>query len=258
MFAALLVLSAVTASTSSARPAGEPLFDTSPDLDLALTAGGLLGTAALYVEGPLLVKPTCPCAPRSVNGFDRGVIGERSGAADLASTGTVALLMVAPLAIDAWLLGGVHGVFLDDALVFGEVLALNAVAVSLVKTAVQRPLPLSYSGDPRFVHSPSGYRSFYSGHTSTAFAAATFGALLLERRGVPGAVVWPAALVLAGSVGLERLEAGRHFPSDVLVGAAAGALVAIVVAKTHEHHAKVALSVVPTTDGAAAGVSGRF
>ncbi|MBI1404004.1 MAG: phosphatase PAP2 family protein [Porphyrobacter sp.] len=62
----------------------------------------------------------------------------------------------------------------------------------------------------------SGNDSFPSGHTATAFAAATS---ILERRG-PGEGV--PALALASLVGLARVEADKHHWYDVLAGAAIG------------------------------------
>lgn len=63
--------------------------------------------------------------------------------------------------------------------------------------------------------------SFPSGHAATAAAGATILAYLLGRWAVPLAV-------LAVAVGFSRIYIGVHYPSDVLVGAAIGAAVALV------------------------------
>lgn len=62
----------------------------------------------------------------------------------------------------------------------------------------------------------SGNDSFPSGHTATAFAAATS---ILERRG-PGEGI--PALAVASLVGLARVEADKHHWYDVVAGAAVG------------------------------------
>lgn len=62
----------------------------------------------------------------------------------------------------------------------------------------------------------SGNDSFPSGHTATAFAAATS---ILERRGAGEGI---PALALASLVGLARVEADKHHWYDVLAGAAIG------------------------------------
>lgn len=62
----------------------------------------------------------------------------------------------------------------------------------------------------------SDRRSFPSGHTSTAFAAATS---ILERRGVEEGI---PALAVAGMVGVGRVQARKHYWGDVLADAAIG------------------------------------
>ena len=59
--------------------------------------------------------------------------------------------------------------------------------------------------------------SFPSGHSATAFAAATVLALALRSGRVTAAL-----FVLAAAVGYSRLYVGVHFPLDVLAGAALG------------------------------------
>ncbi len=62
----------------------------------------------------------------------------------------------------------------------------------------------------------SGNDSFPSGHTATAFAAATS---ILERRGPAEGI---PALALASFVGLARVQADKHHWYDVVAGAAIG------------------------------------
>jgi undecaprenyl-diphosphatase len=58
--------------------------------------------------------------------------------------------------------------------------------------------------------------SFPSGHSATAFAAATAVAILCPRLRVP-------VLAIAAAVGLSRLYLRVHFPLDVVAGAVLGA-----------------------------------
>jgi undecaprenyl-diphosphatase len=68
--------------------------------------------------------------------------------------------------------------------------------------------------------------SFPSGHSATAFAAATAVAILCPRLRIP-------ALAIAAAVGLSRIYLRVHFPLDVvagaLLGAGVGALCAFVL-----------------------------
>lgn len=71
-------------------------------------------------------------------------------------------------------------------------------------------------------------RSMPSGHTSAAFALATSYILYSWPRTenkVPALLAGAAAV----SVGVLRVVSARHFPSDVVVGAAVGTLSGIVV-----------------------------
>jgi len=71
----------------------------------------------------------------------------------------------------------------------------------------------------------SGNHSFPSGHSSTSFSAARLANRNLDSVAMP---VWTrttlkaANITLAGSVAWARVEARRHYPSDVLAGAALG------------------------------------
>lgn len=105
----------------------------------------------------------------------------------------------------------------DEAWVQGEAFALTFGVTFGLKTAVQRLRPLG----------SSERSSFPSGHTSIAFCAAT----LISREQGP-AIAIPAYL-LAGLTGFSRVEAGRHFPSDVVAGAAIGTLSALVIDALH-------------------------
>lgn len=91
----------------------------------------------------------------------------------------------------------------------------------LLKPLVDRPRPwLMVEGLLPLVNEPDP-RSFPSGHTSAAFAAATAFAWSMpkEWKTWTWAVLAPAVLM-----GLSRLYVGVHYPSDVLAGALVGAL----------------------------------
>ena len=69
------------------------------------------------------------------------------------------------------------------------------------------------------------YGSFYSGHASTAFATAVFTGIWFSET-YPGSQwipwVWAGSLSAATAVAVLRVAAGKHFPTDVIAGAAAG------------------------------------
>ncbi len=114
-----------------------------------------------------------------------------------------------------------------DALVVAEAAALAADLNQLVKFAAGRERPFVHYGsfaDPGRPHDPDDDLSFYSGHTSLAFALATAAGTVSTMRGYRSAPwVWGVGLSLAAAAGYLRVASDMHYLSDVLVGAAAGA-----------------------------------
>jgi undecaprenyl-diphosphatase len=97
-----------------------------------------------------------------------------------------------------------------------------SLLVTLIKGAVDRARPVA--ADPTLtalVPTPDN-PSFPSGHTATAFAAATVLALFHPR------LRWPA-LALAAVVGLSRVYLGVHFWADVVVGAVFGVVIGVAM-----------------------------
>jgi len=74
---------------------------------------------------------------------------------------------------------------------------------------------------------------FYSGHTSTAFAALSVEAQTISAWHGGAPWLWSAVVVIGGSVAVERVLAGYHFPTDVLVGAEVGTATGLTVSWLH-------------------------
>lgn len=241
----------LAALPAPAFAAGGEVYALRPEVDVPVAAVSALAIVIPTAFARDLIRERCPCDPSEVNAFDRGAIGNHSGLADVASDVTaVAAILVPPLA-DLVDLGPVRP-FWQDAAVFAETLLVNGALTELAKVTVQRPLPRTYAGDPGLLRDPGGYRSFYSGHTSTTFAALGAAAFTIRER--YGERVWPwiGVGIVGASVGVERVAAGRHFPSDVLVGAAAGLAVGVAVPWLHARLAPHRLALVP---GPANGVA---
>jgi membrane-associated phospholipid phosphatase len=104
-------------------------------------------------------------------------------------------------------------------------IALPGLVVTIVKRIVGRARPL-VAGDDAFLYKfflwRVEYASFPSGHATTAFAAAVaFGVLWPRLR----PLLWTYAIVIA----LSRVIVTAHHPSDVVAGAIAGAIGALLV-----------------------------
>ncbi|MFF9765236.1 phosphatase PAP2 family protein [Streptomyces sp. NPDC014636] len=99
------------------------------------------------------------------------------------------------------------------------------ISNGVCKQLVDRPRPPKEWIPHEEVHDRPDSSSFPSGHTAAALA---FTAAV--------APTWPAAGALAalpaGMVGLERVQSGAHYPSDVVTGAAIGLACAWLVRRT--------------------------
>ncbi len=226
-----LALPAGAQAPAPAAPTSVYRIDLAWDIPVSvISAAGILVPYALTDS---IIHPRCPCSPSEVPGFDRWAIGYASDAADVLSTVTAGLAVAAPLALDLADVGA-STPFLEDSAVLAEALLVNGALVTAAKYTVQRPIPRVYSPAlPAVVSSPSDYRSFYSGHTSFTFAALTAASMTWTLRHGPTWWPWVVTGVVGTSVAVERVLAGRHFPSDVVVGAAAGSLVGLAVPWLH-------------------------
>jgi membrane-associated phospholipid phosphatase len=233
-------------------------------LDLAVTGGA----TALWLITPLVahevVRPTCPCNRSDLPPFDRYPVGRQSRVADQLSNVAEGALTAVPVLLDALDIHRAGGGWLElatDLTVMAQVVAVNGAVNQLVKVGVRRPRPVVYdveAGNPE-VADPGNYLSFYSGHTCTAFAAGMFYATTFalrhpdSRARVP---VYVAALTAGAGVGLLRVLAGQHFPTDVIAGAAVGGTLGVLLPRLHHRGATVLVA--PSAAGAALMLTGRI
>jgi membrane-associated phospholipid phosphatase len=119
-----------------------------------------------------------------------------------------------------------------------QALGLNFAVTEIIKLSVPRYRPFvafASLADDRARVAPDASASFWSGHTSAAFAAAAIGAFDACRADNPLGCLAPtiALHTLAASTGLMRVLAGKHHITDVVVGAAVGSAVGAIVALSH-------------------------
>lgn len=127
------------------------------------------------------------------------------------------------------------------ALMYGETMILTSGLTYLMKNAFDRTRPFVYNDDPdvpaALKQQRAARKSFPSGHTANAFASMVYLATVFEKTNPDSKhhdLVWAGCLASATATGLLRIAAGRHFPSDVMVGAAVGSLVGWAVPRLHE------------------------
>lgn len=143
-------------------------------------------------------------------------------------SGTNTALLIAAVPISFYLAGLAHkdSYASQTALLAGEAV-VNAELVTIALKDVDlrmRPSEVAPNGNLSNTwfrtdnRSIGGFGSFPSGHTAAAFSVATvYAERYRNHRWVP----W-VAYGLASVVGLSRLNAQAHFPSDIVFGAALG------------------------------------
>lgn len=155
------------------------------------------------------------------------------------SDGILAAAVAAPV---VYLTGGtIEDADGDRLLIYGESLAVNLALFEGAKHLVQRPRPYLYATSPAVARyaadqGDDAYQSFYSGHAATAFCAATAGAYLVAASaGTSGqrALAWGGGFAAAAAAANLRVRAGKHFYSDVVIGALVGVAVGYAVPALH-------------------------
>ncbi|MBN4079288.1 phosphatase PAP2 family protein [Beggiatoa alba] len=156
---------------------------------------------------------------------ERPLFGSQQAALDASDTlrdwakyGVVATALLTPGAGDGWQTATdkITGMSIQ----LGAWL-VNDVATTAFKRGFSRRRPL-----------PVNNRSFPSGHTSQAFAAGTLSRRNLEYLDISSFSkrAWDVGFITLGvGTSWARVEAGMHYPSDVLAGAALGHFIAAVV-----------------------------
>jgi len=173
-----------------------------------------------------------------------------------------AVLGVAPLALAgySWYKGDADahdfGAF---TLMFTEAIALQNALNQIVRSSQLWPRPYIYAERGKGAEKAKeargeAYGSFYSGHASAAFTVATFTGEWFSEiypNSKYKTLVWATSYTLAAGVGILRVMAGKHYPSDVIFGALMGTGVSFGVLKLHEFcKKKIAIWAIPGNIGA--------
>lgn len=204
--------------------------------DVGLFALGAAGSMTAILGHP---KPPCypGCVPASnMLGIDDASIGNYSRTAHGLASVLVVALVAAPLVLDA--ADSRFKGWAQDTVVAMEAFILAQAVTQVTKSAVGRTAPFVYN--PRAAQddldSPDAFRSFISGHSSTAFAAATSYAYTFWKRHPDSPWRWVVLGVgeaLATTVALLKVEAGYHYATDVVAGGLVGGAMGILVPTLH-------------------------
>ena len=247
-FVALLASVAYAQLAESIAPVAKPERHYGISLERDLTLTFFSAFASIYgnyrlgkmpVRSPSEMKDVSDLLP-----WDRPVAGRYNKTAGDVSTWAAAL-GVAPLALGvaSWYRGDALGADLAAyTLMLAQALALQNGLNLVVRSMSFWPRPYMYATDGDGADAASAaegeaYGSFFSGHASAAFTIAVFTGEWFSEfypNSAYKSLVWATSLSLAGFVGALRIAAGKHYPTDVVVGALAGTGISLAVIKIHK------------------------
>lgn len=220
------------------------------------TAAALHGTAWLGTQ-----RKSSPTATQIENldrsdipAFERRFAGNWDVHAQHQSDVLETLGLLAPLA----LLGAPRSTAGTIAALYAETLLIASGGVTISKNWVDRTRPYAYgdSAPASARRSLDSTRSFFSGHTAHIAAAMSFSATVsadLYPEAAWSHWLWPAGAAVTLYEAHLRIEGGKHFPSDTLIGAVWGGWIGYTVPARHKT-LQSAWWVEPTLLGTAPGI----
>jgi membrane-associated phospholipid phosphatase len=248
--AGLSLLASVVLASGSAR-ADEPPphlsesqhFTIDPVVDGVLIVGGagfseILGLILSTGE----IKPVPPGNPNNLLSIDRVAVTQTIDphAGTYSNYGLWAAYGYA--ALDPILSGVRDGrsAALVDAIMYGETIALTEAITDVTKIAVRRPRPIDYAQCQNTTAAGCSNTdlqlSFFSGHASATgaiSATATYLAFVRQPHSARPWITLGVGVALTAFVSYERVRAGQHFPTDVIMGSMAGASIGVLVPHFH-------------------------
>jgi membrane-associated phospholipid phosphatase len=195
---------------------------------------------------PLFMKKNKPLLTEAtINGLDKNKIWKVDRFAtnywNTRSAITSDVLMITSMALPILLLanrntrseGG------KITLMYAETLVLNAGITNLTKEIFKRKRPYNYNPNAPLSKKmeSDATSSFFSGHTSFSSASTFFFAKVYADTNPNSKwkpAVWTGAAVIPLTTAILRVAAGKHFPTDVLVGYLVGAATGILVPHLHK------------------------
>ncbi len=220
--------------------------------DLIIVGVGLSSRLiANYKEDhhPLMTYDELTNLDRSdINRFDRGATYNWNKDSDEYSDWTRAALVASPAILV--LNTAVQKEWkncLTYAAMYMEVAVVTLGLTGLTKSIAMRKRPYLYNTNislterEELMKDDDVFDSFFSGHTSIAFASAVF--LSKTHADIYGQnhlnkILWGTSLAVASTTGFLRYKSGYHYPTDVIAGALVGSAIGYIIPVLHKKNTK--------------------
>jgi len=236
----------------------EKVYKINFKFDIPVAAASALYSQVVYQRiGEKEIDPekVANLSESDINRFDKVALNMDYKNLDNASTvSDIGLNIATALPILLFLDKEIRHDWLDIIFLYAEAHAFNILAYSVVgPNVVDRYRPICYY-DELSIEERTQERfrnSFFSGHTSTAAVGSFFAAKVYSdyhpELGNKKYLLFGAACIPPAIVGLYRVKAAKHFPSDVIAGFSIGAAVGILTPHLHKTIKNKNLSLVPYT-----------
>lgn len=207
---------------------------------LIIGSGAIIASTAYVIDhspSALSLQEINQLSSKSINWFDRGAVYRFSEEAAKISDIVAGLSIAAPLVLFSD--SKIRKEWSIHTLMYFETILFSASVPSIGKGSVKRTRPFVYNPDVTLEKKTTGEarRSFFSRHTTMAFASAVFLSTVYNNS-YPNSkwtpYVWTGSLLAAGAVGYFRYEAGEHFPTDVITGAVVGSAIGYFIPFLHQ------------------------
>lgn len=174
--------------------------------------------------------------PGTLNALDKTALDNYSTTDNALSDILVTAASVAPFA--TLLDQNIRNDFLTILIMGTEVALINNGLNMLTKALVKRPRPYVYNENvaTEIKFKPYARYAFYSAHTSNAASLSFFTASIISsysNNKTLKTIVWSGATILPIATGYMRYRAGKHYPTDIIVGCLMGASVGYFIPLLH-------------------------
>jgi membrane-associated phospholipid phosphatase len=232
--------------------------------ELAISGlGSVIGMTGYLLENnvnPLNSEELSHLNKMDINIFDRSATSNYNTAlGDISDIGIYTLISSPAL---LFLSGDIRNDIGTVATMYLETLAFMYALPSVFKGSVTRYRPFVYNPEAPIEKKldADAIKSYFSGHTTVAFASAVFISTLYSEY-YPGSKykswVWGGSILIAATIGYLRYASGNHYPTDILTGALVGSAIGYLVPYLHktENEDNLNTSAIMGTDGFSFGFS---
>lgn len=227
---------------------GQKKFDLSTEKEVTI-----LGISSAIVLTSFLINQNLRITHEEISLLDKNQINRVDRTAtnyyskNLSLISDVLLISSATLPFSFLLMDNQNKNLTSIGIMYLETMLLTYGLTNLTKNLTQRFRPYAYNPEVPLSEKLDidTKKSFFSGHTSTAFASAVFFSTVYSELSTDEKsekLIWAGSLTLATTVGVLRYFSGKHFPTDIFAAAIVGSAIGYGIPKLHKNKSDVMIS----------------